>query len=230
MTNLQYVGLGIYTVADAARLTGVSSPRIARWLCGYEHGPAHARRKSERVWRSDLPAGDGAPALSFRDLMEVRFVAAFRRAGLSWSTLRAAHFAASSEFKSNHPFSTNRFRTDGRSVFLDLKGHTQEQGVIEICTRQAYFDQIMRQEFKDIEIAGDELLRWWPLGLGRRVVVDPARSFGAPIVTEGVATQTIALASKANTLTEISRWYEIERTSVRDAIEFEKQHRHKPAA
>jgi uncharacterized protein (DUF433 family) len=43
----------------------------------------------------------------------------------------------------------------------------------------------------------DELLRWFPLGKNRRVVVDPGRSFGRPISLEGVPTAVLASALKA---------------------------------
>lgn len=226
----KFMGSGIYTVPEAARLTGVSPQRIARWIHGYQHGPEGDRRFSPRVWNSDLPAIDGSLALSFRDLMEVRFVASFRRAGLSWPTLRAAHAAASRMFGSDHPFSTDKFRTDGRRVFLDLQSHQDEAGVIEIRTRQHWFEEIVRPMFKDVEVAGDKLLRWWPLGLERNVLLDPERSFGSPIVKEGVATRLIASAAEANSRDDIRRWYEISSASVRDAIAFEKTQRRKPAA
>jgi hypothetical protein len=230
VTELKFVGAGIYALPEAAKLTGVSTQRIARWIRGYEHGPQGERRFSPRIWNSDLPAIDGSLALSFRDLMEVRFVAAFREAGLSWPTLRAAHATACRMFHSDHPFSTDKFRTDGRQVFLDLEPHQDEAGVIEIRTRQHYFEEIIRPMFKDLDVAGDQLLRWWPLGRERNVLLDPERSFGAPIVREGVATRLIAWANLVNSQAEISRWYEISSASVRDAIAFEKTQRRKPAA
>lgn len=228
--DLDYVGLGIYSVAEAARLTEVSPQRITRWLRGYEHGRGDDRIRSPRVWESDLPELNGTLELSFKDLMEVRFVARFRKVGVSWNTLRKTHAAASETLKTNHPFSTNRFRTDGREIFLDLTEGSRERGVLEIRTKQRYFDEIVRGMFKDIETAGDELLRWWPLGLRRRVVLDPTRNFGAPIVREGVATRIIALASTSNSAAEISRWYKISPQSVRDALQFEKSQRRKLAA
>ncbi len=182
------------------------------------------------MWNSDLPEIDGSLALSFKDLMEVRFVAAFRKAGLSWPTLRAAHASACRMFNSNHPFSTDRFRTHGAQVFLDLSARHYEEGVIEIRTRQHYFEEIIRPMFKDIEVAGDQLLRWWPLGRDRNVLLDPERSFGVPIIKEGFATLVIALAATANSQVEISRWYEILGASVRDAIAFENTQRTKRAA
>lgn len=220
---LRFVGFGIYSIPEAARLTRVSSQRIRRWIEGYDHGPRHSKRHSPEVWKSDLPNLDGELALSFRDLMEVRFVAAFRDAGVSWKTLRTAHSAACARFRSNHPFSTDKFRTDGKLIFLDLKEHTKEQGVIDICTKQHHFEHIVRGMFKDIEVADDQLLRWWPMGREHRVLLDPQRSFGAPIVTEGVATRVLALAAKANGVEETAAWYELPVESVRDAIAFERR-------
>jgi hypothetical protein len=35
--NIAYLNNGIYTVPEAARLTGVSTGRIRRWLRGYRY-------------------------------------------------------------------------------------------------------------------------------------------------------------------------------------------------
>ncbi len=52
-------------------------------------------------------------ALGFLDLIEIRFVDAFRRVGVSWATLRRANERAQEMFGGSHPFCTNRFVTDG---------------------------------------------------------------------------------------------------------------------
>jgi hypothetical protein len=42
-----------------------------------------------------------------------------------------------------------------------------------------------------------EITRWWPLGKQRSVVLDPQRSFGAPIASgSGIPTATLVLAAE----------------------------------
>ena len=69
------------------------------------------------------------------------------------------------------------------------------------------------------------LVRWWPLGESRGVVLDPTRNFGRPIVSRhGVPTEVLAAAAKAaGSAEEVARWYEMPAAEIADAIEFERQ-------
>jgi hypothetical protein len=69
----------------------------------------------------------------------------------------------------------------------------------------------------------DELIRWWPLGKGQRVVIDPRRSSGRPIVLEGVQTNILASSfHSAGDVRAVASWYEVSEPSVSDALEFER--------
>ena len=59
----------------------------------------------------------------------------------------------------------------------------------------------------------------------RRVVIDPTRSFGQPIVnTGGVPTAVIFRSFRAeDSVARVAAWYDIHERDVRDAIEFEKR-------
>jgi uncharacterized protein (DUF433 family) len=69
------------------------------------------------------------------------------------------------------------------------------------------------------------LLRWWPLGEKRLVVLDPTRNFGRPIAAlHGVPTEVLANAAQAcQSITDVARWYEVPEAEIRDAIEFEQR-------
>ena len=88
MENHSYLGIGIYGVPEAARLTGVSAPRIRRWVKGYTFRVRGSARRSAPVWQSQLPRLDHQIAVSFLDLIEIRFVNAFLEHGVSWPTIR----------------------------------------------------------------------------------------------------------------------------------------------
>ena len=85
------LGTGIYSVPEAARVVGVHRSRIRRWMRGYSYRRADGRARSAAIWHGELAPRDNAFALGFRDLMEVRFVDAFLKAGVSWKTMRLAH-------------------------------------------------------------------------------------------------------------------------------------------
>ena len=88
--NSTYFNTGIYPVRDAAHLTGVSVGRIRRWLRGYHYRSRKRAYASPPVWRGQWPPIDHSLAVGFLDLIEIRFVDAFLKAGVSWSMLRQA--------------------------------------------------------------------------------------------------------------------------------------------
>ena len=236
------LGTGLYAVAEAARLSGVSPSRIRRWIKGY--GWARGKDKerhqhhSPPVWRPDVAPIEGAQALSFRDLVELRFVDAFLRAGVSWKRLRAVAEEASKRFDTTHPFSTRRFVTDGRTIYDQVRreaGDTLE----DLQTHQFAFRRVISPtlqgglEFSETGTA----LRWWPEpGRGDRlIVVDPRRSFGQPVIDKAdVPTGVIAAAVKVDGEKKAADWFDLPLKAVRAAVKFEaslkKAGRAKPVA
>ncbi len=222
----RFVGLGLYAIPEASRLTSVPGRTIRRWICGYSYRYRGENMHSDPIWPGDIAPSDGTQALSFRDLVELRFIHAFRSAGVSWRTIRVGTEKARVLFETDHPFSTNRFRTDGRELFAELGTTEHESSLLEITKSQHVFAQLISPFFKELDFSDqDEPLRWWPVAGRRRVVLDPERQFGQPIVSqEGVPTQSIAMAySRSQSVPEVADWYEISRQSVRAAVAFEKQ-------
>jgi uncharacterized protein (DUF433 family) len=220
---------GIYSVPDAARLTRVSTWRIRRWLRGYRFRTKKKQYHSPPLWHGQLEPIDHSLALGFLDLIEIRFVDAFLKAGVSWTMLRKAHEHGVELFKNPHPFCTNRFVTDGREIFVELHRKTGGSSLLEIVNRQHVFAQIIKPFLKELEFAeGDVLVRWRPMTSKRLVVLDPTRNFGRPIVVQhGVPTEILASAANAcGSIQEVARWYEVPQDEIEDAVEFE----HKLAA
>ena len=65
--------------------------------------------------------------------------------------------------------------------------------------------------------------RWFPMGSTESIVIDPTRSFGAPIVQQGgVRTDLISGMHRAgDSVPAIATWYEIEEHEVLAAIRYE---------
>lgn len=219
-------GLGVYSVPEAARITHVSAPRIRRWLAGYTFKSGDAVRSSPPLWQRQIVSDDSV-ALSFRDLLEVRFVDAFLRHGVRLTVIRTAAEKAAEIIGDSHPFSTKQFKTDGRSIFADIVQKSGEQSLLDLTKSQYAFKSVMEPFlFAGLEFPefGNRPMRWWPLGQDRRVVIDPERSFGQPIVTpESVPTSVLARAFHVEgSIDAVARWYEVDPRSVRDAVDFEK--------
>ena len=220
------VNTGIYSLSEAAKLTGVSTSRIRRWLKGYDFRKGKSVHHSNSIWEGQLKPLENKISLGFLDLIEIRFVEAFLAAGVSWKTMRLAHNRARKQIGSEHPFCSNQFVTDGRKILLQQANESSDQALIDIITNQQEFRRIVEPFLKELEFAKDnQLARWWPLGKERAVVLDPVRNFGQPTAaSSGIPTQVLARSLKANTSIEaVARWYEVQPDEVRDAVEFERR-------
>jgi len=212
------LGVGIYGIPEASRLTGVSRGRIRRWLTGYDFASKSGTRHSPPVWKPELPTIGGDLALTFLDLQEVRFVDAFLKLNVPWKTIRLVEEIARDRYHLSHPFCTLRFKASGRQIFREVEGK-----VFEFITNQHFFEGVIQPFLKDVDFHGQYPMRWWFLGHNRAVILDPARSFGQPIVDKGgYLTRTIADTLKAEkSIDHVASWYGIERSAVEDAVECE---------
>jgi uncharacterized protein (DUF433 family) len=217
-----FLNTGLYTVSEAARLTRIPAGKIRRWIRGYTFRKGKSVRHSGAVWQTEIEPLDSKVALSFRDLLELRFVDAIIKAGVSWVTMRRAHTNAQVELKTTHPFCSKRIATDGKNILLKQAEEDSDEALINLVTDQREFSRIVQDFLKELEFSGDDIL-WWPLGKNRQIVVDPRRNFGQPTVAKsGVPATTLARSVKANSSIDIVvRWYQAQRDEVRDAVEFE---------
>lgn len=221
-SNSNLLNAGLYTVPEAARLTKISTGKIRRWLKGYDFKSGERVRHSDAVWQGELKPIENKLALSFRDLLELRFVDAFIRAGVSWRTMRRAHGKARDQLLTTHPFCSNRIFTDGRSILLRQGEEDSDRALINLANDQAEFARIVAPFQKELEFSGADIV-WWPLGRKRQVVLDPKRNFGQPSVARSwVPTRVLARSATTNGSIEVvAHWFEVAPSEVRDAIEFE---------
>lgn len=225
MTVSEIIGVGIYTVPQASRLTRVSPARIRRWLRGYEFARKEGRGRSAPVWRAQLPKIDDTIALGFLDLMEVRFVDAFLEAGLSLKKIRRAAGLATELVGRDHPFSTQKFRTDGKRIFAEIEHDRKGDKALYDLEQYQFgiYEVIVPSLLEGVEFDDQgQAARWHPDRAVPLVVIDPQRQFGQPIVEGGVQTVVLADAVRAEgSVDTVARWYEIPREAVEQAVRFE---------
>jgi uncharacterized protein (DUF433 family) len=168
---------------------------------------------------------DGLPLISFADLIEVRFLDAFRRHGVNTKALRIAAQGAKELLGRHHPLSTQIFRSDGRTVLAEITKETGDKVLLDIVSKQYVFEKVIDPylysglDFNELK----EPTRWWPLGKDRSIVIDPHRSFGAPIIARtGVPTKILSEAVTPEQTAEfVARWYNLRLDEIQDALEFE---------
>ena len=228
------LGRGAYGAAEGLRLLNfsrnnapvrqLSRNTVARWLRGYDFG-TDGERHSEPLWHPDYSNEDNLIEFSFRDLIELRFVKAFRDIGLPLPTIRECYQRAAAEVHDERPFSTQKFRTDGKTIFLEITEGIQEATLIDLRRRQNVFRTIVEPSLKDLEFDASAVARWFPLGITRRsIVVDPDRAFGRPVAASGIPTEVLARAATVEgSLAKVVQLYNVPAAEVRDAVVFEKR-------
>lgn len=217
------VGHGLYTMSEAVGLTAVPASRIRRYLCGYSYRRGGERRVSGPIFEADYRPTHGVIVLSFRDLIEVRFVDAFRRHGVGPPEIRRASMVAARRWHLAHPFSARRFRTDGREIFEEVLRDEHGEELIHLAREQRVFYDVIAPSLHGLEFDKDVVVRWFPLGSEVPVVVDPRRALGKPISAHsGVPTALLAQAAAALGNSEaVAEWYGVGVDEVEAAVGFE---------
>jgi uncharacterized protein (DUF433 family) len=220
------LGVGMYSFVDAANLIGAPVREVRRWVVGYDFGLRDGRRsRSTGLWPREFESLDG---VSFRDLLELRFVKAFRKHGVSLQAIREAAVEARKMFDSNYPFTMRRFQTDGRAIFVSVHDETGDESLVDIVKHQDVFREIVGPSlYEGIDFDNDGAAsRWYPVEKSKAIVLDPARSFGHPLLTQsGIPTIAVARAVRAedDDVSVVAKMFGISPAEVRQALAFEER-------
>jgi uncharacterized protein (DUF433 family)/transposase-like protein len=227
-------GIGVYTAPEAAQMVGMSPQTLRRWLRGYDHvGKGEPPRHEMPLWQAQyaLDDDDGV-LLGFRDLIEARIVNALRAKRIGLPTIRICINRAREIVGQAHPFSTSLFKTDGKTIFLQITRGLDEPQLIDLKRSQGVFNRVVVPSLADLDFGSDGAERWWLLHGKKTIVADPLRSFGQPIISEvGITTARIAQAVKAEgSVAKVAQLYEIKPRLIHDALAYENQLTAKRAA
>ncbi len=226
------IWVGCYTVPEAARLLKAAPRNISRWLGGYSYKSDDGTLvRAAPLWQPQLPRLGGNLEIGFHDLIELRFVLAFLKHDVSLNIVRRCLENAREIIGQERPFSTNQFRTDGRSIFLEtvresevLSDHESTSSLIDLKTNQMVFKRVVEPTFRDLDLADGCVVQWRPFNGSPSIVIDPNRSFGKPLAADyGVPTTALANAAKAeNSARRAARLFEVPVAVVNDAVAFER--------
>jgi uncharacterized protein (DUF433 family) len=226
------LGVGYYTTSDAARLLGTAQRNITRWLDGYSYRGVHGKAvRAPPLWRTRLPRLGDALEIGFRDLIELRFVLAFLQQNVPFNVIRRCLENARAIVGDERPFSTQRFRTDGRSIFLESLREAAPaapgqdgSALVDLKTNQLVFKQVVERTFKDLDIEEGSVVHWRPHAGKPSIVIDPTRSFGKPLAADfGVPTSALARAAEAEgSARRAARLFDVPLSIVNDAVDFER--------
>jgi len=226
---MDLIGTGLYPLNQAARLAGVEARAARRWLKGYSRRYKGEPVQSAPLWHTQLESEDlPDDIIGFRDLLELRMVAAFVRHGVALQVIRATVDAATRDFGASYPLTNQRFLTDGKRIFLEaIERATGEPRMIDLLKKQFVFADIIKPSlYSGIEYESDGARRWYPEHRRKIIVLDPARQFGAPVIAEaGIPTDTIHAAYRAEggDTSMVARVFDISPKWVMAAVRFEER-------
>jgi len=211
---------GLFTIPEAAGLVGADKRALRVWVEGRSRQAPLIDNQIGRVGR--------IVAVSFTNLMELRFVSVFVDAGVKLRVIRSILNDVREEFKRPHPFATNIvFLTDGKRIFVQI---AKKNGIdlIDYKTRNyEMLDVVISSLKKDVKYdpTGDAVY-WKPRPkIAPNVIVHPSFSFGQPIIRASrIPTEALAKAyeveGSAGIVAEI---YEVPEAQVREAVRFERE-------
>jgi uncharacterized protein (DUF433 family) len=210
--------LPAYRYAEAARLVQTTAQTVSRWYHGYD-APGHRMRPVLPVRQAGL--------LSYMQVVEVAFVADYRRLGVRLDSLRQAHAYLRKAFRVEYPFAQLDVKTDGVSVLAEYVAHEGGRALRRLIAAdrggQLIWPEAIQQRFDQFDYEHRLAVRWHPRGRENPIVVDPRIAFGAPIIRPaGIATWAIRERYEAGEeIPEIEDDFGVTREQIAAALAFE---------
>lgn len=220
------IGLGVYSLPEVALYTHLHPSRVRAWFKGRSDGAGRGL-----VFRSDYRSIGRRQCVSFHDLVDVLVAGQFREFGVTLRVVRKAYAVLQKQLDTKHPFCHNELYTDGKQIIIATADEVGDKRLTDVLTKQRLFSQIL-EYLKAIDYDQASLLaaRW---RIAQGVVIDPTVAFGKPVIeSTGVTTFVIANAFAANDKDAglVADLFNIRKSDVLHAVEFEKRYRTKKAA
>jgi uncharacterized protein (DUF433 family) len=215
--------VALYALPEAARLGRLPRRTLANWVNGYRY-PAGGR--TLRAKPVVVPVAEG-PTLSFVNLMEVLTLHGFRKAGVPMQRVRKALDYAAKEIDVTHMLASELLLTDGKELFWRFQAKGEGEHLVNLTRGgQKVFPEAVLRYLRQMEWGKDRVAtRWWPDANAREglVVVDPRRSFGAPVIAgTGIRTEDVFQRfSAGEPLEDLSEDYGLTRAQAEAAIRIE---------
>lgn len=211
---------GIYTIPDVAELVRATAGEVRVWVEG---------RKGKQTPVIDNQVGriGNRVAVSFTNLMEIRFVAFFTNAGVRLNEIRRIMADVRDEVEHPHPFATKTvFATDGKKIVAKIAKENGVEDIYDLRSHNYEMPDVMYDTLKrDVEFdPAGEMISWRPRPqIAPNVIIHPSLAFGHPVLRESrIPTSTIAEAVEAEgSAASVAVLYNVPEKQVREAVRFE---------
>ena len=217
----------VYTVAEAAHYLQIPVATLRSWVLGRDYPVADGTKRFQPVIEI---ADRKRRRLSFINLVEAHVLSAIRRHHrIALPKVRTALQYLKKELRLQRPLADQQFETDGAGLFIQRYGQLMnitQHGQLAMAEILRAHLKLIRRDPKGIPMR----LYLFPrrtldLDHAAPIVVDPAVSFGRPVlVTTG--TRTSALVERFNageSIDALAKDYGSPRQAIEEAIRFELQ-------
>lgn len=214
------LGGGIFTVPETAELVGAKPASVRIWVAG-------KKGRQQPVIDNQLGFVNGKVAVSFTNLMELRFVARFAKAGVKLREIRSIMDEARDLLEHPHPFAARViFRTDGKRIVAELAKKHGVELVYDLKSHNYEMPTIVMPSLKEDVLFDPKgnMVAWFPRKeIAPNVIVHPHFSFGRPVLRQShIPTETLADAVKAEgSVRTVAHLFEVPEGQVREAVRFQ---------
>jgi len=199
------LGVGLYTIPDAGRLTRTHRNTVGSWV---------------RLGYVDAAEGDSRRLLSFEDLISLRIVAKLRGAGVDLATIKNAETQLARQWNVAKPFAVGAFRTGYGAIITALS-----QGERPVAVEGSFQEILIELIEKDLEDVSydDRSGRAHQWRVWRHVTIRPDLQFGQPCIQgTRVTTQTVhQFIAGGDTFEELAEDFGIEVEKLDAAFRYE---------
>lgn len=209
----------VYGMSQAARLLGLRTDALRRWIDGYERaGTTYAP-----VIREER---SGSDTVTWGEFVEAGYLREYRAKQVTLQYLRPVIAILREELGVRYPLATLKPYTSGRSLALKVQKQVGldpalnivvlgRDGSLQLTDAAAAF--LEKVDFND-----DGARRLYPLGRTVPIVLDPDHGFGEPTLITGARTEAIAeLVAAGEPRDRVAAVYDITLEDVDAAVRFE---------
>ncbi len=221
-----------YTAGEAAQILALPAGTVRAWCFGHDYRH-RSDGKSKRFAAVIEPADAKARLLSFVNLCELHVLAVIRRHHqVKLPPVRAALDFVEHELGVPHPLASESFLTNGVSLFVRRAGQLLNVSAQGQTALQEDFERALSRIEHDKRTGAPVLL--YPYTRARiddgaapprTVLVDPARSFGRPVLAGAyVRTEVVAQRFAAgDSIADMSADYGVQPADIEEALRFQQR-------
>lgn len=209
-------------MSQAARLLGLRTDALRRWIDGYERaGTVYTPVIREERTGSDI--------VTWGEFVEAGYLREYRAKRVTLQYLRPVIGILRKELGVRYPLATLKPYTSGRSLALEVQKQVgldpslnivvlSRDGSLQLTdAAEAFLEKV------DFAQSGSrDAQRLYPLGRAVPVVLDPDHGFGEPTLTGGARTESVAeLIAAGEPRDRVAAVYGISVTEVDAAVQYE---------